>query len=68
MSSTLADRTEKISIRMTSEERMMAESLAKYLKRAGNIEEATISSALRLCLHYTVTEILKAIERRRYYK
>lgn len=68
MSSTLASRTEKISIRMTSEERRMAESLARFLKQSGKLEEATISGALRVSLLFTVSEILKDIERRRYSK
>ena len=67
MSSTvLSPRTEKVSIRLTVEEKRLAEKLARFLKSAGKIEEATISSALRVSLIFTVTEILKDIERRRY--
>jgi len=46
----------------------MLEKLANYLHKLGKIESPTLSDALRVCLHFTVNEILKAIEAERYAK
>lgn len=53
-------------VRLTPEERDMLEKLAKYLHKLGKIDQPTLSEALRVCLHFTVNEILKAIEADRY--
>ena len=58
--------SESITVRVTSEEKNMAERLAKYLVEVGKLEEATISGAVRMSLRFTVGEILKAIEAERY--
>ncbi len=55
-----------ISVRVTDEEKELIESLAKYLHKLGRIKEPTISEAMRACLHFTVNELLKAIETERY--
>ena len=58
--------SEKITARVTEEEKKMAEELANYLHRHGKLEEPTISGAVRASLHYMVGDILKAIEAERY--
>jgi DNA-directed RNA polymerase subunit H (RpoH/RPB5) len=50
----------------TEEEKELLEKLAAYLHKLGKIEAPTISDALRVCLHFTVNEILKAVEAERY--
>jgi len=55
-----------INVRVTEEEKEMAEKLANYLYKLGKIKEPTLSEAMRACLHFTVNEILKAIEMERY--
>jgi hypothetical protein len=55
-----------VSVKLTEEEKELLEKLANYLHKLGKIEQPTISDALRVCLHFTVNEILKAIERERY--
>jgi hypothetical protein len=55
-----------VSVKLTEEEKELLEKLANYLHKLGKIEAPTISDALRVCLHFTVNEILKAIERERY--
>ena len=58
--------SEKIGLRVTLEEKDMAEKLANYLYKVGKIEEPTISNAMRMSLRFTVGEILKAVEAERY--
>jgi len=55
-------------VRLAPEEREMLEKLANYLHKLGKIQEPTLSEAMRVCLHFTVNEILKAIEAERYAK
>ena len=55
-----------INVRVTSEEKDMAEKLANYLFKVGKIEKATMSDAMRVSLHFTIKEILKAVEMERY--
>ena len=55
-----------ITVRITEKEKNMVENLAKYLYRRGNIEEPTISEAVRNCIHTTVGIALKTIEAERY--
>lgn len=55
-----------VSTRLSEEERELLEVLAKYLHKVGKIGEPTLSEALRACLHFTVNELLKAIEVERY--
>jgi len=55
-------------VRLTPDEREMLEKLANYLHKLGKIESPTLSDTLRVCLHFTVNEILKAIEAERYAK
>ena len=51
---------------MSDEEKEMAEKLAEYLFKVGKIEKATLSDAMRVSLHFTVNELLKAVEAERY--
>ena len=60
------NRSEQITIRVTSSEKQGAESLAKYLHKVGKLKEATVAGAFRLSLRFTVNEILKAVEVERY--
>ena len=53
-------------VRLTPDEREMLEKLANYLYKLGKLESPTLSDTMRLCLHFTVNEILKAIEADRY--
>lgn len=55
-----------INVRVSDEEKEMAEKLAEYLFKVGKIEKATLSDAMRVSLHFTVNEILKAVEAERY--
>ena len=55
-----------INVRVSDEEKAMAEKLAKYLFKLGKIEKETLSDAMRLSLRFTVGELLKAIEADRY--
>ena len=55
-----------INVRVTSEEKDMAEKLANYLFKVGKVEKPTMSDAMRVSLRFTVKEILKAVERERY--
>jgi len=56
---------EKVSVRMTPEERETLEALAGYLHKLGKIRKGSKSEALRLCLRFTVNEVLKTIEAER---
>ena len=58
--------SESITVRVTMDEKNMAEKLAGYLFKAGKVDEPTISNAVRLSIRFTVGEILKAIEVERY--
>lgn len=62
----MSKRTVNVHIRLTKEEAEALDKLAKYLHLRGKIARATRSEAMRLCLRYTLFEILKAIERERY--
>ncbi|WP_042667413.1 hypothetical protein [Desulfurococcus amylolyticus] len=55
-----------ISVRVSREEKELVEKLAQYLYALGKIREPTVSEAVRLCLRFTVNEMVKAIERGRY--
>jgi len=55
-----------INVRVTDEEKDMAERLASYLFEVGKIEKPTLSDAMRASLRFTVNELLKAIEVERY--
>ena len=55
-----------INVRVTEKEKNMAEKLANYLYELGKIEKPTLSDAMRTSLHFTVNEILKAVEAERY--
>jgi len=55
-----------INVRVTPEEKDMAEKLARYLHAQGKIEKPTISDAMRAALYFMVGELLKAIEAERY--
>lgn len=55
-----------VNVILTPEEYELLEKLAIYLHKLGKIEKPTPNDALRLCLYYTVNEILKAIEYERY--
>ena len=44
----------------------MVGKLANYLYKIGQIKKPTLSDAMRKSLHFTVNEILKAIEIERY--
>ena len=55
-----------INVRVTEEERNMAEKLAEYLFKVGKIDDPTLSNAVRVSLRFTVGEILKAVEVERY--
>jgi len=55
-----------INVRVTDEEKELAEKLAIYLHKLGKIENPTLSDAMRVSLHFTVNEILKAVEVERY--
>ena len=58
--------SESITVRVTPEEKSMAEKLANYFFKVGKVEDPTISNAVRMSLRFTVGEILKAIEAERY--
>jgi len=58
--------SESINVRVTGEEKEMAEKLANYLFKLGKIEKPTLSDAMRVSLRFTVNELLKAIETERY--
>jgi len=58
--------SESINIRVTGQEKEMATKLAQYLHKVGKIQKASLSDALRMSLHFTVNEIMKAIEVERY--
>lgn len=55
-----------INVRVTNEEKNMAEDLRNYLFMMGKIEKDTLSDAIRCSIHFTTNEILKTIERERY--
>ncbi|MEM3390601.1 MAG: hypothetical protein QW491_14530 [Thermoproteota archaeon] len=55
-----------INVRVTEEEKEAAAILAKYLYKHRKIQEPTLSEAIRASLHFTINEILKAIEAERY--
>lgn len=55
-----------INVRVSEAEKDMAEKLAEYLFKVGKIEKATLSDAMRVSLHFTVNEILKAVEAERF--
>ena len=51
---------------MTADEKEMAVTMAQYLHKVGKITKPSLDDALRMTLHFTVNEILKAIEVERY--
>jgi hypothetical protein len=53
-------------IRLTAEERELAEKLGNYLHKVGRLDTPSISNVLRLALHFMTNEILKGIEAERY--
>ena len=55
-----------INVRVTEEEKNMAEDLRVYLFVMGKIKSNTLSDAIRCSIHFTTNEILKTIERDRY--
>ena len=55
-----------INVRMTNEEKDMAQKLADYLFKVGKIENPTLSDAMRQSLYFTVNQLLKAVETERY--
>lgn len=57
--------SEKISVRVTTEEKEMTEKLANYLFKKGKIQENSISEAVRLSIRYLSQEILRVIEQER---
>ncbi|MGC8832236.1 MAG: hypothetical protein ACP5PQ_06630 [Thermoproteota archaeon] len=57
-----------INVRVTEEEKDVATKLARYLYLHRKIQEPTLSEAIRASLHFTVNEIIKAIEAERYAK
>ena len=59
-------KAENVNVRMTPEEKETAKELANYLYKAGRIESNSMSEALRMCLRFTINEILKAIETERF--
>ena len=56
----------QITVRVSNEEKNLAEKLAIYLHKRGNIDEPTISNAIRMCIRFTVGTLLKTIEAERY--
>ena len=62
----VGQRTKVISFRVTEEEYELAVKLANYLHKIGKIDAPNIGDAMRVCLYFTVNEILKAIEAERY--
>jgi hypothetical protein len=62
----MSQKTRVISFRVTEEEYELAEKLANYLHKIGKIDAPNIGDAMRVCLYFTVNEILKAIEAERY--
>jgi len=59
-------KVEEIHIRMTTGELETLRELASYMHKLGKISSNNMSEAVRLCLRFTVNEILKGIERERY--
>ena len=55
-----------INVRVTNEEKDMAQKLADYLFKVGKIQSPTLSDAMRQSLHFTVNQLLKAVETERY--
>lgn len=55
-----------ISVRMSEKEKVILEKLTQYLYKAGKIQDASMSEAMRLCMYFTAQEIGKEIERERY--
>ncbi len=66
MSESTTSSTTVVGVRLTNEEKELVEALAKYLHKLGKIKEPTISDAIRVCIYFTVNEILKAIEAERF--
>ena len=58
--------TQVVSVKLTQDEKELLEKLANYLYKLGKIPSPTTSDAIRLCLHFTVREIIKSIEVERY--
>jgi len=54
-----------LNIRMTTEEKEAARALAEYLHKAGKIKSDSLSEVMRLCLRFTIDEIMKGIEAER---
>jgi hypothetical protein len=57
--------SERLSVRVTPEEKNMAEKLANYLHTKGKIQEDSVSEAVRLAIRFTTQEVLKTIEAER---
>jgi hypothetical protein len=62
----MGQKTRVISFRVTEEEYELAVKLAYYLHKIGKIDAPNVGDAMRVCLYFTVNEILKAIEAERY--
>jgi len=62
----MSQRTEVVAVRVTPQEKELIEKLANYLYKLGKIEKPNLSDTLRVCLHFTTNELLKAIEAERY--
>lgn len=58
--------SEVVSVRVSAEEKELAEKLGLYLHKLGKIDQPSVSSVLRLALRFTANEIIKAIEAERY--
>ena len=54
-----------INVRVSEKEKDMCQKLANYLHTVGKIEDPNLSEAIRVCLHFTTKEIIKAIEAER---
>ncbi len=57
--------SERISVRVTVEEKEMADKLANYLYTKGKIQENNVSEAVRLSIRFLTQELLKNIEAER---
>lgn len=58
--------SEVVSVRVSPEEKDLAEKLGNYLYKVGKLDQPTISNVLRLALHFMTNEILKGIESERF--
>jgi len=61
-----AGKVERVEIRCSPKEKLMAEKLASYLHAAGKIDQPTVSGAFRMGLYYLFHDVLQEIERDRY--